>query len=837
MGQKCSQIRDARKPDPKLNNANVCTTYNDMATDIINNKSVVGYDPDLPSIHSLVVPGSNNNATNNAEPVASAYIVPADLCLPFLPGRKFNGTVEDYCNNIGDKDANGVPEWKAYKSKDMGTNGAAYAFRGTGGGLPDSTLDNVDSNCLYNDCDEKTSLPHSPACCKLCCAFSGTRVLCERQAYAADPVVCCFLDNSCADENNQNESCFQTTNKRKTCDPRYRDLKSQSCLDEIEPYCKGDKLFAGQSHWLQMWVPDSQVDVNSGDNGGVTTEEADDSTKRVMKQPCLRALARAVYNDSGGVCTWEQFQNLDTFQGVVDPAGLVWAETVLESIFSKYIDEFGSPIGAINQDGYLQSTGFLDFYWNLCKTFPAICQKSLTNFCSNINVEDLLERPEAIKWCGCYMSDDQYTEYEKFSINRECTPYCNMKGNIPIVNEYDFTTNVCTQTTCIIDDVSIRLAEVVNPDGFNFNQLCNSCGGSEISKIFTGINGKSIDDNTLGGDQVIIGGGQDTFSQFIPDKNPEKVKFWYTDVPTGKGASGAIVDSEGHMVVELSVNKGDPAFNPQFQPEPALNDNSFVTLNYTSQTYPDFKGLGSGTLYYITGIKEIIAVGSFKKIDILNPNTEIIYIDSYLNKTYNKGNFPTKIPVDSKGLSNNITKLSTYNRYYSASYDFQVNNWPHIAVDKVNNLKGKNILWNCWSHFTIGYKSNINITSYGSITNNIREDNIQIEANTCSCIIRGSTFDIEDAKIRALNINQHCGSGQCFNKSGNAIACGSNEIDSKIIIDVKNSFIEFEKNLVKDKRELITAVLVVILFIIFLIWISVQYKKPKVVNKKGRTTY
>ena len=54
---------------------------------------------------------------------------------------------------------------------------------------------------------------------------------------------------------------------------------------------------------------------------------------------------------------------------------------------------------------------------------------------------------------------------------------------------------------------------------------------------------------------------------------------------------------------------------------------------------------------------------------------------------------------------------------------------------------------------------------------------------------------------------------------------------------MKNSFTEFEKKLVKDKRELITAVLVVILFIIFLIWISVQYKKPKVVNKKGRTTY
>ena len=114
----------------------------------------------------------------------------------------------------------------------------------------------------------------------------------------------------------------------------------------------------------------------------------------------------------------------------------------------------------------------------------------------------------------------------------------------------------------------------------------------------------------MGGDQVIIGGGQDTFSQFIPDKNPGKAKFWYTDVPTDA------LKYDSRMVVELSVNQGNPADDRQIiQPDPASNDNSFVTLNYTSQTYPDFKGLGSGTLYYITGIKEIIEVGSFKKID------------------------------------------------------------------------------------------------------------------------------------------------------------------------------------------------------------------------------
>lgn len=804
MGGYCSKIEGARKPDSLINNVNICTEY----------ISIDKFSPDAAQNNTIIVSGTNNNATDSGNPVASGYIVPGDLCLPFLPGKEIDEKVENYCNNIGDKDSNGNPEWGAYKSNDGRLKGAAYAFRGSGGSIPDASLENVNNTCHYNDCDQKTSLDFSSGCCRGCCAIIGTRVLCQRNTYAADPVVCCFLDDSCKSQDNNQDTCFQTPNKRKTCSPYYRNLKSQNCLDAIKPYCSGDKLFAGQNHWMEMWLPDSQVDVNSGRDGNVNEESSDGSQQRYMKQPCLRALARAVYNDSGNVCTWEQFTKLDSFQGVIDSAGKSWADDVLNSIFSKYIKEFGSPIASINQDGYLQSSSFLDFYWNLCNTFPALCQTSLRNFCSKIKVEDLIEKPEAIKWCGCYMNDDQYTEYEKFSINKECTPYCNMKGNIPLVEE-DYTTKVCTQTTCIIDDVSIKLANVINPDGFNFNQLCNSCGGSQISKIFTGSGDDIINDNTIGGNIVAIEGGQTTFSQFIPEAQSSTVKFWYTDIP----ANAALVD--GHMVVQLAVARFFPKITQSLNLETG-KDNPAVTLNYTSVDQENYKGLGKGKLYYITGIKDLVYVGNF------GSNQNYVVIHQYMTNNVDISKIPIQ-PGKVQDNQQNYNTMSSINSYYSPNYDFIIDSWPVVYNDKVNDelVKGgiKVNLWNCWSHYTIGFKTKLNISNYQKITDNIRQDNIQIIANECSCIIRGSTIDLEDTKIKSLNITQHCGGSQCFNDNGDTIACGSNSITSQVISDVKNSINDFEQELLKDKRALITGILFIILIVLFFIWISVQHRK------------
>lgn len=823
---KCSDINNARKPDPIANNINICTEYIQSADK--------PYDPNNLYLNTLPIPGSNNNVGDVNNPIPSGFIVPEDLCIPFLPGKKFDDIAEDFCNQIGDVDENGVPEWTSFTAR--GGNflkGAAYVFHGKptfsgSDNLTDLGLDNVKSTCHYNDCDEKTSVNTSWGCCKFCCVIAGTRIACKRQAYAADPVVCCFLDNDCASQNNNIDACFQTPSQRKTCPLEYRNLKSQTCLDVIKPYCTGDKLFAGQSNWMEMWLPDSQVDVNSGQDGNATVVSADGSNQRYMKQPCLRALARAVYNDSGGVCTWEQFTNLDSFEGVVDAAGKAWADDVLESILNRYIKEFGSPIGSINQDGYLQSTSFLDFYWNLCKTFPAICQRSLSNFCSRIKVKDLLDRPEAIKWCGCHMTDDQYSEYEQFSITRECTPYCNIKGNIPTTDEADYTTKVCTQTTCIIDDVSIKLAEIQNPGGFNFNQLCNSCGGSQISKIFTGANSNIVKDS--GGLLPQIEGGPNTFSQFIPD-NVSGIKFWYTNVP-----SDANVDSDGYMMVQLTNCTYIDQLTQTFSPISG-KENPVVTLNYTSVSIENYQNLGKGTLYYITGIKDIIAAGDITPKNNLSIKKDKNYggINKYLTKSFTPIEpFPMKsgsIPDNSTNFKE-LSLLDGSNNLYSPNFDFTVSDWPkvynnNVSNNYVSNGQPKSEIWNCWSHYSLVFQSKLNITDYNHITNNIREDNIQIEANACSCIIRDSTIDLEDSRIRSLNVNQNCGASQCYNSSNQTIPCGSNTTSGNVINDVTNTINDFEKELLTNKKELATIILGIVLVILILVWISVQHRYKK----------
>lgn len=822
MGNKCSQFHSAKEPNPKTPNKNICTTYS-------------SYDPSNPATNSIFI---ENNVTN----LNSAFFVPPGICIPETGAPGAEEYVRQYCQNIGDDDDQGNHEWTA----STGINNDKSIYTAAGGG---GYGNNIDTRCNYNDCNNHTDVG-GPGCCRSCCGINGTKVLCQRSGFNADPVVCCFLDKACETTNNFDSPCWQTRDKRKTCSPQYRDLSSRSCLDKIKPYCTGDKLFAGQSHWMEAWIPDSAVDVNSGDSGTATVINAEKSNVRLMKQPCLRALARAVYDDSGSVCTWEQFTKLDTFQGVINPEGLTWAEEVLESILDKYLKEFGSPIGAINQDGYLQSSSFLDFYYGLCKTFPKICEKSLNNFCSNIKAEDLVERPEAIKWCGCYMPDSQYQSFEKYSINRECTPYCNIQGNIPLAAE-DFTNSICTQTSCVISDLTIKLANVINPDGFNFNQVCNSCGGSTISKIYDGINNDQENKENEDDKLIIISSDQSTLSQFIPDEYASDIKFWYTlDYPDA-------AKYKGSLIVRAQQCSGDPDDDPSGGYEIDNNhQNSFlVTLNYGSERVTNYNGLtgsqGTGTLWYITGIKDYIYNGDFSK------NKGIILIDSYLLSTYFDSNTGK---VTFKGQSNgpfynnlgvppvtNYTVYSPYLRYtyYLVAGDISKYKTAGSSETTLNNnivndpklMKpiggGSYVLekafFSCFSHFCPVFRKEVIINNDQKITNDVRIDNVTQQANTCTCILDGTTLNIQNAEVRSLDLTQNCGQSSCFDNQGNTIDCSSAKTDiiDNEIISIKNSFIRFEENLITDKRETITVGLVIILLVLFLIWLAVQHRPAK----------
>jgi hypothetical protein len=319
---------------------------------------------------------------------------------------------------------------------------------------------------------------------------------CTRVAFTADPVVCCFLDDDCVfqDPTIQNR-CWQTDLKDRTCDPKYRDLSGDDCLTQIEPYCTGEKLFLGQENWWDLWVEETEVDINSNQSDLVVpagpskftpknfnTVSPRNQVLRKMKQPCLRALARAISKDQQ-FCTWDTLKTIEFQRGNFDPTGLAWAQNVVDKIFDKYTQEFGSFVGGINRDGK-QIDNMLDVFQTICQTFPILCQKPLKDACQNVTVDDIVGGtvPRADLWCGCYMPDNQYEKYTNlFQVNRECTPFCNTDQAIPLVDADGYQL-YCLTNVCIIDDLKLDFVRdrIRGGKDETFSLLCGGCGNSSV---------------------------------------------------------------------------------------------------------------------------------------------------------------------------------------------------------------------------------------------------------------------------------------------------------------------------------------------------------------------
>ncbi|MCH9622032.1 MAG: hypothetical protein S4CHLAM20_14660 [Chlamydiia bacterium] len=325
-------------------------------------------------------------------------------------------------------------------------------------------------------------------------AGSGGR--CKRIAFTADPVVCCFLDDDCVFQDPSiQDRCWQTDLKDRTCDPEYRDLSGDSCLSLVEPYCTGEKLFLGQENWWDLWVEETKIDINS-DNSGLDVQK-----ERKMAQPCLRALARAISKDQQ-FCTWGKLKNIEFRRGNFDPAGLDWAQNVVDKIFDRYTQEFGSFVGGINRDGK-QIDNMLDVFQEICTSFPILCQKPLKDACQNITVDDIVGGtvPRADLWCGCYMPDNQYEKYTNlFQVNRECTPFCNTDLAIPLVDADGYQL-YCLTNVCIIDDLKLDFVRdrIRGGSDEKFSLLCGGCGNSSVRTSIQGARDFNTSRDTITG--------------------------------------------------------------------------------------------------------------------------------------------------------------------------------------------------------------------------------------------------------------------------------------------------------------------------------------------------
>lgn len=87
------------------------------------------------------------------------------------------------------------------------------------------------ASCYYCSLDAPNSVNCSAGCADVsCCAIIGTAGTYKRTSYKADPVQCCLQGVPTIDN--------------LTCDPNYRNPKSQTCYDALKEHCiQGDRIF------------------------------------------------------------------------------------------------------------------------------------------------------------------------------------------------------------------------------------------------------------------------------------------------------------------------------------------------------------------------------------------------------------------------------------------------------------------------------------------------------------------------------------------------------------------------------------------------------------------
>lgn len=364
--------------------------------------------------------------------------------------------------------------------------------------------DNEFPKCKYNDW-RKNGVQSTGCCSKhyLSCGISdGMNVTCLRDEFSANnnefgSISCCFNDLVCEDNMSQadtlfapvgqdglrtpwsnNNKCFHSNSSddMRTCKPESRSLGSTFCRDTITPYCTGEKLFAGQAKWEDVWDINSVINVNE-------TDFYKNKERPInVKGPCAQLLMRQL--NGLGACG----QNFDTFQinaGQANLDNMLWAKQLVQKLFTNYIQEYGSPILGVNDDGIESSLGVNNFLYNMCQKFPALCTESLSDMCQDVTEERIASNPIANKWCGCYMPQEQYDKYNKgsFLVSKQCTPFCSRNDVIPVVDS-NYERLYCMDNICVLNDIYLDF--VKSEGNVNFNEICNSCGKNNTVESFNG---------------------------------------------------------------------------------------------------------------------------------------------------------------------------------------------------------------------------------------------------------------------------------------------------------------------------------------------------------------
>ena len=304
--------------------------------------------------------------------------------------------------------------------------------------------------------------------------------VCQRKVFSGKPLPCCFQDHFCTNNRDKDSFCFtgEGDERKETCAPEFRNLTQGGCQNLIKDYCGGEDIDnSSPDHDLQdlilRWTGLPNIFNNQG--------------KKILA-PCYGMVWRNVYEGQAGSCS--KIPNV----GVPDEKGFVYVKNILNNLMQQYF-KFG---GQLIPDGFsVYDREFTFRIWTICNTYPGLCQDFLGNYCAQKTTNQLIRDPTLLPWCGCYMADNEYSKYTNlYDISKECTPTCNVVGVIPLSTSNGIGIKKCELSTCIIDDISIKIYESkvgTTSQGITFSQICPSCSTSSGLSCNCNITGNTID--------------------------------------------------------------------------------------------------------------------------------------------------------------------------------------------------------------------------------------------------------------------------------------------------------------------------------------------------------
>lgn len=153
--------------------------------------------------------------------------------------------------------------------------------------------------------------------------------------------------------------------------------------------------------------------------------------------------------------------------------GLTSAQAIMTAVFNRYKQD-GFIIGT--RPGQVGYNTFQERLLELARLYPGAASTVLrASVCNTLSRGDLGNSLALTQFCGCYLPTSQYvTTLNQLGSGIQCDPLCNISTTVPLT---DAQGNVirCTNTICVIDNVSINLASSQSGN-LSFNQLCGSCG-------------------------------------------------------------------------------------------------------------------------------------------------------------------------------------------------------------------------------------------------------------------------------------------------------------------------------------------------------------------------